>query len=101
MCAAPAQPVRWGVMGTANIARGQFLPGLQHAGGMAEAVASRDAGVAEAYAAEHGIARALTGYQTLIDDPDVDALYIALPNSLHAEWTIAALQASRCCVRSH
>jgi predicted dehydrogenase len=82
-------------MGTANIARGQFLPGVRYAGGVAEAVASRDAGTAERYAAEHGITRALTGYQTLIDDPDVDALYVALPNSLHAEWTIAALQAGK------
>jgi predicted dehydrogenase len=95
MYAAPARPVRWGVMGTANIARGQFLPGLRHAGGMAEAVASREAGAAERYAGAHGIARALTGYQALIDDPDVDALYIALPNSLHAEWTIAALQSGK------
>jgi predicted dehydrogenase len=95
MCAAPARPVRWGIMGTANIARGQFLPGVRYAGGIAEAVASRDAGAAERYAAEQGIARALTGYQTLIDDPDVDALYVALPNSLHAEWTIAALQAGK------
>jgi predicted dehydrogenase len=92
---APGRPVRWGIMGTANIARGQFLPGVRYAGGMAEAVASRDAGAARHYAAEHGIARALTGYQALIDDPDVDALYIALPNSLHAEWTIAALQAGK------
>jgi predicted dehydrogenase len=95
MCAAPARPVRWGIMGTANIARGQFLPGVRRAGGSAEAVASRDGGAAARYAGEHGIARALTGYQALIDDPDVDALYIALPNSLHAEWTIAALQAGR------
>jgi len=90
-----ARPVRWGIMGTANIARGQFLPALGPAGGAAEAVASRDAGTAERYAAANGIARAITGYQALIDDPDVDALYIALPNSLHAEWTIAALQAGK------
>jgi predicted dehydrogenase len=95
MCAAPTRRVRWGVMGTANIARGQFLPGVRHAGGMTEAVASRNGGAAERYAAEQGIARALTGYQTLIDDRDVDAVYIALPNSLHAEWTIAALQAGK------
>ena len=95
MCSAVARPVRWGIMGTANIARSQFLPGVRHAGGTAEAVASRDHRAAETYAAEHGIARALTGYQALIDDPDVDAVYIALPNSLHAEWTIAALQAGR------
>ena len=95
MCSAVARPVRWGIMGTANIARSQFLPGVRHVGGTAEAVASRDHMAAETYAAEHGIARALTGYQALIDDPDVDAVYIALPNSLHAEWTIAALQAGR------
>ncbi len=82
-------------MGTASIARGQFLPALRQADGAAEAVASRDAGAAERYAAAHGISRALTGYQTLIDDPAVDAVYIALPNSLHAEWTVAALQAGK------
>ncbi len=90
-----AQPVRWGIMGTASIVRGQFLPALRHCGGAAEAVASRDVRAAERYAAAHGIARGIPGYQTLIDDPDVDALYIALPNSLHAEWTIAALQAGK------
>ncbi len=95
MGTASARPVRWGIMGTANIARGQFLPGVRHAGGAAEAVASRDRRAAEHYAAENGIARALTGYRTLIEDPGVDALYIALPNSLHAEWTIAALQAGK------
>jgi len=62
---------------------------------MAEAVASRDVAAAERYAAEHGIARSLAGYQKLVDDPDVDALYIALPNSLHAEWTIAARRAGK------
>lgn len=82
-------------MGTANIARGQFLPALRAAGGAADAVASRDAGAGERYAAANGIARAITGYQALIDDPDVDAVYIALPNSLHAEWTVAALRAGK------
>jgi predicted dehydrogenase len=91
----PGRPVRWGIMGTANIARGQFLPGVRHAGGTAEAVASRSGAAGEQYAAENGIARALTGYQTLIEDPEIDALYIPLPNTLHAEWTIAALQAGK------
>ena len=90
-----ARPVRWGIMSTANIARGAFLPGMRHAGGVAEAVASRDISTAERYAAEHGISRAIAGYQALIDDPDIDALYIPLPNTLHAEWTIAALQAGK------
>jgi predicted dehydrogenase len=95
MSAAPP-PVRWGILGTANIARAVFLPGLRRAGGgTAEMVASRDLARAEEYAAEHGIARAVAGYQELIDDPGVDALYIPLPNSMHAEWVIAALRTGK------
>jgi predicted dehydrogenase len=94
----PAAPpvTRWGIVGTANIARGAFLPGLRRAGGgTAEAVASRDLGTAEQYAAEHGIARAVAGYQALIDDPGIDALYVPLPNSLHAAWVTDALRAGK------
>src|SRR5215472_11856411 len=87
--------IRWGILGTANIARAVFLPGLRHAGGTAEVVASRDLSRAQQYAADHGIARAVGSYQELITDPDIDALYIPLPNSMHAEWVIAALQAGR------
>jgi predicted dehydrogenase len=86
---------RWGIISTANIARGAFLPALRAAGGVAAAVAGRDAERARQWAAEHGVERAITGYQNLIEDPDVDALYLALPNSLHAEWTIAALRAGK------
>jgi predicted dehydrogenase len=95
MGAAPGRPVSWGILGAANVARSHFLPAVRQVGSVAEAVASRDAGVARRFAAEHGIARALTGYQTLIDDPDIEAVYVALPNSLHAEWTIAALLAGK------
>jgi predicted dehydrogenase len=87
--------VRWGIVGTANIARAQFLPGLRAAGGVAAAVAGRDLARTERYAREHGVERAVHGYQALLDDPDVAALYIALPNSLHAEWTIRALEAGK------
>jgi predicted dehydrogenase len=86
---------RWGILGTANIARAAFLPGLREAGGTAAAVAGRDAGRAERYASDNGIGRAVAGYQNLIDDPDIDVLYIPLPNSLHAEWTLRALAAGR------
>ncbi len=85
--------VRWGILGTANIARAQFLPGLREAGGTAAAVAGRDAGRAEQYARDNDIDRAICGYQNLIDDPGIDALYIPLPNALHAEWTLRALEA--------
>jgi predicted dehydrogenase len=93
---AAAPGIRWGIVGTANIARAVFLPGMRHAGGgTAAAVASRDLGTAERYAAEHGIDRAVAGYQALVDDPDIDALYVPLPNSMHAEWVIAALRAGK------
>jgi predicted dehydrogenase len=87
--------VRWGIAGTANIARRSFLPGLRAAGGLPAAVASRDLARARDYAHANGIERAIEGYQDLIDDPDLDALYIPLPNRLHAEWTIQALRAGR------
>lgn len=87
--------VRWGIVGTANIARSAFLPAVRAAGGVAAAVAGRDRERTSGYAAEHGIGRPVEGYQALIEDPDVDALYIALPNSLHAQWTIAALRAGK------
>lgn len=87
--------VRWGIIGTASIAQAAFLPGLRQAGGIAAAVAGRDAGRAGEFAGKHGIERSIGGYQHLIDDPGIDALYIPLPNSLHAEWTIRALQSGR------
>lgn len=90
-----AKPVRWGVLGTANIARGQFLPALRQAGGAAAAVAGRDPARTSEYARANEIGRAITGYQDLLADPEIDAVYIALPNALHAEWTIRALEAGK------
>jgi predicted dehydrogenase len=89
-------PVRWGIIGTANIARSQFLPALREAsGGTAALVASRDAGRAQAYAAANGIGRGVAGYAAVTDSPDIDAVYIALPNAGHAEWAIRALRAGK------
>ena len=59
------------------------------------AVASRDQARAEAYAREQGIERAYGSYEALLADPDVDAVYISLPNSLHVEWSIHALEAGK------
>ena len=88
--------IRWGVLGTAGIAANSFLPGLREAGGgTAVAVAGRDASRAAAFAAENGVERGVAGYQRLLDDPGIDAVYIPLPNNLHAEWTIAALRAGK------
>jgi predicted dehydrogenase len=87
--------VRWGALSTARITA------LVLAGARASdrvefvAVASRDRERAERFAREHGIARAYEGYDTLLEDPDVDAVYISLPNALHVEWTLRALEAGK------
>jgi D-xylose 1-dehydrogenase (NADP+, D-xylono-1,5-lactone-forming) len=87
--------VRWGVLSTARINE-KLLAGAALAGGVdVVAVGSRDRARAEAYAAEHGIARAHGSYEELLADPDVEAVYIPLPNSLHVEWSIQALEAGK------
>ena len=84
--------VTWGILSTANINR-LFLEGARNAHGVEiGAVASRDQAKAEVYAKENGIAKAHGSYEALLADPDVEAVYISLPNSLHVEWSIAALQ---------
>jgi len=87
--------VRWGVLSTARI-NDRLLAGIAAAPeSEALAVASRDGERARRYAARHEIARAYAGYEALLADPDVDAVYISLPNGLHAEWTLRALEAGK------
>lgn len=87
--------VRWGLLSTARINEA-LLAGIAAAGGArATAVASRDHDRARAYAAEHGIDRAHGSYEALLADPEVDAVYISLPNSMHHEWTMRALEAGK------
>ena len=88
-------PVRWGILGTAGIAESAFVPALAEAGGEAVVVGSRDGARATRWAAEHGVATGVEGYREVIDDPAIEAVYIPLPNGLHAEWTIAALAAGK------
>jgi len=87
--------LRWGLLSTARINR-RLIPAIR-AAQRAElvAVASRSQARADAYAAEWRISRAHGSYQALLDDPDIDAVYISLPNSLHAEWTTRAAQAGK------
>jgi D-xylose 1-dehydrogenase (NADP+, D-xylono-1,5-lactone-forming) len=87
--------VKWGIISTANINR-LFLEGARQANGVEiAAVASRDRARAEEYARENGIATAHGSYEELLQDPQVEAVYISLPNSLHVEWSIRALQAGK------
>jgi len=87
--------VKWGILSTADINR-KVIPGM-HASEKAEliAVASRDQHRAEEYAREWEIDRAYGSYQALLDDDDVDAVYISLPNTLHCEWSIRAVEAGK------
>jgi predicted dehydrogenase len=85
--------VRWGLLSTANINR-RLIPPIQASPrGTLAAVASRDLAKARAYAAQWNIPLAFGSYQEMLDSGKVDAVYISLPNHLHAEWTIRALQA--------
>jgi predicted dehydrogenase len=88
--------VRWGILSTANIGVRKVIPATQEAERCeVVAIASRDGERAARTAAELGIPRAHEGYEALLADPDVDAVYIPLPNSEHAAWTIAAARAGK------
>ena len=88
-------PVRFGFLSTARINRRLLEAAEKSALAEVVAVASRDADRAGAYAVEHGIARAHGSYEALLEDPEVDAVYISLPNSLHVEWSVRALAAGK------
>jgi len=87
--------IRWGILSTARIARTAFLPALRAAEAEAAVVGGRDLERTRAFASESGIRRAVVGYDAVVEDPDVDAVYIPLPNSLHGEWAVRALEAGK------
>ena len=88
--------LRWGVLSTARIAVEKVIPGIKKAGRcQVSAIASRDADQARAVADTLAIPKAHGSYEALLSDGDVDAVYIPLPNHLHAEWTIAAARAGK------
>lgn len=87
--------LRWGLLSTARINRSLIPPLRASARNTLVAVASRDAAKAEAYAREWQIERAFNSYEAMLNSDAIDAVYISLPNSLHAEWTIKALRAGK------
>src|SRR4051812_15403280 len=90
-----APPVRWGIISTAKINE-RVLPGIRASSEVELlAVASRSEEGAAAYASEQGIPRPYGSYDALLADPDIEAVYIPLPNSLHVEWAIRALEAAK------
>lgn len=88
--------VKWGVLGVANIAVKKVIPAMQ-AGKLCEvsAIASREVSKAEAAAKQLGIAKFYGSYEELLNDPEIEAVYNPLPNHLHVEWTVRAVQAGK------
>ena len=88
--------LRWGILSTASIGVQKVIPAIQRAERCeVVAIASRNTARAEEVAAQLGIGRAHGGYEDLLADGDVDAVYIPLPNHLHLDWTIAAARAGK------
>ena len=89
------QPLRIGILGAARIAERAVVEPAAALGHEIVAVGARDLGRAEAYAAEHGIARAYGSYDEVLADPAVEVVYNPSPNSEHVRWTLAALAAGK------
>jgi predicted dehydrogenase len=90
-----AGAVRWGILSTARINE-KVLAGARDAAGVdVVAVGSRDRARGDEFAARHGIGRVHGSYDELLADPDVEAVYIPLPNSMHVPWSIKALEAGK------
>ncbi len=90
------RPWRWGFLGASRIGRTALAPAISGLPGHTlAAVAARDPARAEAYAAERGFAHAHASYDSLLADPGIDAVYIALANDAHLPWTLRALEAGK------
>ena len=88
--------LRWGILSTASIGTRQVIGATQAAARCrVVALASREANRAMFAAQQLGIPRSYGSYRALLGDPEVDAVYLPLPNNLHAEWAIAALEAGK------
>lgn len=88
--------IRWGVLGCARIARILFNAAAQESRtGTLQAIASRDRAQADSWVEEYGYRTAYGSYGALLEDGDVDAVYIPLPNHMHAEWAIACAEAGK------
>jgi predicted dehydrogenase len=90
-----ATTLRWGILSTADINDSIIGPLREARRSDLVAVASRDREKAQAYAAEREIGRAYGDYEELINAPDIDVVYNSLPNTMHEEWTVAALNAGK------
>jgi predicted dehydrogenase len=89
------EPVKWGIVSTADINR-KVIPGAKASPKVdLVGVASRTQERADAYAREWEIPRAYGSYEAMLDDPEIEAVYISLPNTLHVDWSMRALEAGK------
>ncbi len=96
MSQTPMRPVCWGVLGASKFAQAKAVPGMMKAPLVRVlALASRSLEKAQGAAAALGIAHAVGSYEALLQDPQIEAVYIPLPNHLHVPWTLAALAAGK------
>lgn len=89
------EPLRIGVLGAARIAESAIVTPARTVGARLVAVAARDRGRAETFAAAYGVERVLDSYADVIADPEVEAVYNPLANGLHAPWNLAAIAAGK------
>ncbi|HWX36724.1 MAG TPA: Gfo/Idh/MocA family oxidoreductase, partial [Steroidobacteraceae bacterium] len=93
---AEQRPIRFGILGAARIAPDALIKAAQNVpDAEVTAMAARDSKRAREFADTHGIPRVLATYDDLVNDPELDVIYNPLPNSLHCQWTIAALRAGK------
>jgi 1,5-anhydro-D-fructose reductase (1,5-anhydro-D-mannitol-forming) len=91
-----ADRIGWGIVGLGRVADSEIAPAVTAAGNSTlAAVAGRDLGRARGFAARHGAASAYDNYGAMLDDPAVDAVYVATPNALHAKQVVAAAAAGK------
>ena len=91
-----AEKIKWGVLGNAEIARVCVIPAIQKSrNGIVHGLATRSPENARRVAAGNNISRVYHGYDDLLADPEIDAVYIPLPNHLHRTWTLKALEANK------
>ncbi|MFC7319549.1 Gfo/Idh/MocA family protein [Halobacillus campisalis] len=87
--------MKWGIMSTANIAKKALIPAIQRTEGVEAAAIASHSGKEEEAAEQFNIPKTYNTYEALLEDPDIEAVYIPLPNHLHKEWTIKAARAGK------
>lgn len=92
------RPLRWGILGAARIAGKSLIPAIRAAGGEIVSVGASSRERAESFARDHSIPSAHEGYSSVLEDPQVEAVYIPLANGLHKTWALEAARAGKPCL---